>query len=106
MKKIDKHISISKELYDNVLLSAKTNHRRFSEELTSLLTFALETKVANNKIDNIEIQLNNLLNKNGFIIELLKQIYSDMDFNNLSDPKKSFALNEFLKKMRGDKIDS
>ena len=39
------------------------------------------------------------------LLELLKQIYSDMDFNNLSDPGKSFALNEFLKRIKGDKLD-
>ena len=39
------------------------------------------------------------------IFELLRQIYSDMDFNNLSNPKKTFDLNEFMKRMKEDRFD-
>ena len=39
------------------------------------------------------------------VIHLLEeQIYSDMDFENVSDPKKSKSLNEFNKRIRNNFI--
>ena len=43
--------------------------------------------------------------KMNILFELVKQIYSDMDFDNLTDPKNSKALNEFHKKIRNNYID-
>ena len=39
------------------------------------------------------------------LFELVKQIYSDMDFSNIKDPNRSYAVNEFMKKMKRDKFD-
>ena len=38
MRKVDKHISISKELNDRVLLSCKENNRKYSEEVSYLIS--------------------------------------------------------------------
>ena len=105
MRKVDKHISISKELNDRVLLSCKENNRKYSEEVSYLISKALDYNEEKNKFNEIESELKSIVKKEHYIFELLRQIYSDMDFNNLSDPKKSFALNEFMKRMKGDRFD-
>ncbi len=105
MRKVDKHISISKELNDRVLLSCKENNRKYSEEVSYLISKALDYNYEEDKFKNIEINLQTIIKKNHYLFELVKQIYSDMDFSNISDPKKSFALNEFMKRMKGNKFD-
>ena len=105
MRKIDKHISISKELNDRILLSCKENKRKYSEEVSYLILKGLDENYEKNKFNEIENDLKTIIKKNHYVFELLKQIYSDMDFNNLSDPKKSYALNEFIKRMKGNKLD-
>ena len=53
MRKVDKHISISKELNDRVLLSCKENNRKYSEEVSYLISKErvefIATIPANNK---------------------------------------------------------
>lgn len=105
MKKLDKHISITKELNDRILLSCKEHGRKYSAEVTYLISKALDYNDEKNKFKEIELDLKTIIKKEHYIFELLRQVYSDMDFNNLSDPKKSFALNEFMKRMKGDKFD-
>ena len=105
MKKLDKHISITKELNDRVLLSCKERRRKYSAEVSYLISKAIDSNEEKNKFNEIESELKSIVKKEHYIFELLRQIYSDMDFNNLSDPKKSFALNEFMKRMKGDRFD-
>lgn len=105
MKKLDKHISITKELNDRILLSCKEHGRKYSAEVSYLISKAIDSNEEKNKFNEIESELKSIVKKEYYIFELLKQIYSDMDFNNLSDPKKSFALNEFMKRMKGDRFD-
>jgi len=105
MKKLDKHISITKELNDRVLLSCKEHRRKYSAEVSYLISKAIDSNEEKNKFNEIESELKSIVKKEHYIFELLRQIYSDMDFNNLSDPKKSFALNEFMKRMKGDRFD-
>lgn len=105
MKKLDKHISITKELNDRIILSCKEHGRKYSSEVSYLISKALDNTEEKNKFNEIEFELKAIIKKEHYIFELLRQIYSDMDFNNLSDPKKSFALNEFMKRMKGDRFD-
>lgn len=105
MKKLDKHISITKELNDRILLSCKEHGRKYSTEVSYLISKAIDSNEEKNKFNEIESELKSIVKKEHYIFELLRQIYSDMDFNNLSDPKKSFALNEFMKRMKGDRFD-
>ena len=105
MKKLDKHISITKELNDRIILSCKEHGRKYSSEVSYLISKALDNTEEKNKFNEIESELKVIIKKEHYIFELLRQIYSDMDFNNLSDPKKSFALNEFMKRMKGDRFD-
>ena len=105
MKKADKHISIPQELVKRVEKLCKAEHKKFSIKVCELTEKALEQEENFNHNDKLYKEIDSLNEKVYILLELVKQIYSDMDFNNLSDPNKSFALNEFLKKVKGDKLD-
>ena len=105
MKKPDKHISMPEELVKRIEKQCKEEHKKFSIKVCELVTIALAQEQTSNDIEKVYDKVDSLNEKVYILLELLKQVYSDMDFNNLSDPKKSFALNEFLKKIKGDKLD-
>lgn len=105
MKKADKHVSMPNELVKRIEKACREEHKGFSFKVCELTTIALEQEQVSNDFTRLYDKLDSLNERVYILLELLKQIYSDMDFNNLSDPGKSFALNEFLKKIKGDKLD-
>lgn len=105
MKNPDKHITMSKDLEKSINKICKEENKKFSKKVNELLMLALKEENDSTELQKIYSKVETLNQKVYIILELLKQIYSDMDFNNLSDPNKSFALNEFLKKVKGDKLD-
>ena len=56
------------------------------------------------RINFLESRLDYLIKKINIIYSLEEQIYSDMNFDNLTDPKKSKPLIEFNKKLRNTNI--
>ena len=56
------------------------------------------------RINFLESRLDYLIKKINIIYSLEEQIYSDMNFDNLTDPKKSKPLIEFNKKLRSTNI--
>jgi len=105
MKKSDRHITLPKEIEQSINKLCKEEHKKFSQKVTELLIIALTQESESSELEKINLKVESLNQKVYILLELLKQIYSDMDFNNLSDPRKSFALNEFLKRIKGDKLD-
>lgn len=105
MKKADKHVSMPNELVKRIEKACREEHKGFSSKVCELTTIALDQEQTSNDFTRLYDKLDSLNERVYISLELLKQIYSDMDFNNLSDPSKSFALNEFLKKIKGDKLD-
>lgn len=67
---------------------------KYSVEVSYLISKAIDSNEEKNKFNEIESFLKAIVKKEHYIFELLRQIYSDMDFNNLSDPKKYKTLNE------------
>ena len=105
MKKADKHISVPQELVKRIEKLCRAEHKKFSIKVCELTEKALDQEEHSNDIEKVYAKIDSLNQKVYILLELVKQIYSDMDFNNLSDPGKSFALNEFLKRIKGDKLD-
>ena len=105
MKKIDKHIYFTPEEYARISEYQERNKMSYSSAVCSLSISALNSDDILDRLSKLESSLNYIIKKIKYISLLDEQIYSDMDFDNLTDPKKSKALNEFHKKIRNNYID-
>ena len=105
MKKIDKHIYFTNEDYARIVDYKNKNKLSFSEAVCYLSVSALNGDDVIERINKLELSLNYVIKKLKYISSLTEQIYSDMDFDNLTDPKKSNSLNEFHKRIRNNYID-
>lgn len=105
MKKIDKHIYFTPEEYARISEYQERNKLSYSSAVCSLSISALNSDDVLDRLSKLESSLNYIIKKLKYISLLNEQIYSDMDFDNLTDPKNSKALNEFHKKIRNNYID-
>ena len=107
MLKLDRHLKIEEELYRKVLLLAKEEGLSFSSEVSVLITEALYNRLKQSQLDKIEKELVSIKKIILLLLELVKQMYSDFNIspNSITDPKKSIALSEFFRKLRGSKLD-
>lgn len=102
--KIDKHIYFTNEEYARILDYKEKNKLSFSEAVCFLSISALNNNDILDRINFLESRLDYLIKKINIIYLLEEQIYSDMNFDNLTDPKKSKPLIEFNKKLRNTNI--
>lgn len=102
--KIDRHIYFTNEEYARILDYKEKNKLSFSEAVCFLSVSALNGNDILDRISKLESRLNYLTKKINIIYLLEEQIYSDMNFDNLTDPKKSKPLIEFNKKLRNTNI--
>ena len=102
--KIDKHIYFTNEEYARILDYKEKNKLSFSEADCFLSISALNHNDILDRINFLESRLDYLIKKINIIYSLEKQIYSDMNFDNLTDPRKSKALIELNKKIRNTNI--
>ena len=107
MRKLDKHVYIVRDLDSKILASSKKSKRSYSEELNFIVSKYYQEQDEIVKIMcSLDSDMKFITRKMNILFELVKQIYSDMNFTNIRDPKNSYALNEFMKKIRSDKYDS
>lgn len=97
---IDKHIYFTNEEYACVKHYADKNSLSFSKAVCSLCVSALKGTEILDRIDKLEKNIEYISKKQQVLYLLEEQIYSDMDFENVSDTKKSKPLNEFKKRIR------
>lgn len=102
--KIDRHIYFTNEEYARILDYKEKNKLSFSEAVCFLSVSALNGNDILDRISKLESSLNYIIKKLKYISSLEEQIYSDMNFDNLTDPKKSKPLIEFNKKLRNTNI--
>ena len=101
MRKIDKHFSISPDLDNKIKISLKKSKRSYSDELNFIINEYFKEKEELEKIlISLDSDMKFVARKMNILFELVKQIYSDMDFSNINDPNRSYAVNEFMKKMK------
>lgn len=102
--KIDRHIYFTSGDYARILDYKEKNKLSFSEAVCFLSISALNSNDVLDRINHLESRLDYLIKKINIIYSLEEQIYSDMNFDNLTDPKKSKPLIEFNKKLRNTNI--
>jgi trans-2-enoyl-CoA reductase len=106
MKKIDKHIPITESNDNKLKASCKRNKRSYSEEVNYVIEeYYKERDELIKLLYSLAKDMKFISKKQNIVFELIKQIYSDMDFKNIKNPKNSYALNEFFKNIRSDKFD-
>ena len=101
---IDKHIYFSNEEYARIKDYASNNNISFSKAVCNLCMSALNGNDILDRINKLDKSIEYVIKKQKVIHLLEEQIYSDMDFENVSDPKKSKPLNEFNKRIRNNYI--
>jgi len=100
---IDKHIYFTSEEYSRIKEYCKKNKLSFSKGVCTLTDLSLNGIDILTRLDTLEKEVNNITRVLNIILELEKQLYSDIAFENISDPSKSKPLNMFFQKMRGTK---
>lgn len=106
MKRVDKHLLILANLDEKICNSSKKNKRSYTDELNLIIESYYKNKDELEKISYLlKDDTESISKRTTIILELLKQIYADLNFKNIKDVKTSYAVNEFLRKIRGDKFD-
>ena len=101
---IDKHIYFTNEEYARIKDYADRNKLSFSKTVCNLSISALNDNEILDRFNKLEKSIEYIIKKQHVIHLLEEQIYSDMDFENVSDPQKSKPLNEFNKRIRNNYI--
>ena len=105
MKKVNRHFSIPEELHKKVLIYMSESKNNYSEEICLMIEEAISNRVKQEQLNSMNNDIKYILKKVNLSYELIKQIYSDLDLTNVTDPKKSYAVNEFLRKVKVSKLD-
>lgn len=98
MKKI--HISLNESTILKIEEYKITNRCSYSKAIMDLVDRAFEQKAFVDKLEKLYKNLIIIQNKDSLIIDLLKQLYSDLEIENLTNPKINVSLQEFFKKRR------
>lgn len=101
---VNRHVTIPKELHDKVVAYKKENGNSYSSEICNMLEEAISNRVKQEQLNKIENDILYILKKVNLIYELEKQMYSDLNLSNITDPKRSYAVNEFIKKVKVARI--
>lgn len=103
--KLDKHYLIEDRIVEEIDRLSVQNKQKASKIVNALLEDGLKYRDREDKLDKIYNKLSSLSKTLNISFSLEKQMYSDFNFTNITDPSKSYALNEFLEKNRKDKYD-
>lgn len=99
--KIDKHIYFTADETDRINNYRKKNNIQFSTAVCRLTDLALDNIDVIERLEILQNDLSYLISNNRYVFLLLQQLYSDLDFENITDPKKSKSVIEFMKKIKG-----
>lgn len=102
---IDKHIYFSTDEILRIQEYCKNNKLSFSKAVCKLTNISLDGIDILDRLNTLEKDIDNITRILNIVLSLEKQIYSDMGFENISDPKNSKALMMFFKKMKGTRND-
>ncbi len=101
---IDKHIYFSLEEYAKIKIYCEENQLSFSKGVKNLILQGIENNTAMLEMEEIKNKLDFICKKLNITHCLLEQVYADLDFENIINPKSSKPLKIFNDKIRGNKI--
>lgn len=86
------HISISENIYNEISKYAIRNGINYSQAVAKLVEAGIELNRAINSYSGL---LDRIFSKLSYNTSLLEQFYSDMEFEDITNPKNNKALEKF-----------
>ena len=98
MVKIKKHISIPSDIDIMILDYARKCNISFSESVVQLVSSGINNLEMAKAFEKNNALLDKLYSKSYYSTALLEQIYSDFEWDKVTNPNESKALNKFKSK--------
>lgn len=105
MVKIKKHISIPSDIDIMILDYARKCNISFSESVVQLVSSGINNLEMAKAFEKNNALLDKLYSKSYYSTALLEQIYSDFEWDKVTNPNESKALNKFKSKFSKYKYD-
>ena len=105
MTKIKKHISIPSDIDIMILNYARKCNISFSEAVVQLVSSGVNNLEMAKVFEKNNALLDKLYSKSYYSTALLEQIYSDFEWDKVTNPNESKALNKFKSKFSRYKYD-
>ena len=105
MVKIKKHISIPSDIDIMILDYARKCNISFSEAVVQLASSGINNLEMAKAFEKNNALLDKLYSKSYYSTALLEQIYSDFEWDKVTNPNESKALNKFKSKFSKYKYD-
>ncbi len=100
MKVIDKHIRLNSAIAIKIEDYAKEKTITFNKAIIELLESSFDKNVSLEYLEKLEDKISKVYYKQKDILSFLEQMYSDFEFDNITDPRLSSTLNELKKRQR------
>lgn len=104
MKRIDKHVYFTSDQIKKVEEYASKVGIGFSTAVTNIIDRVYEFDILNEKLNKLQNDISFLIKKTIIEYKLLEQLYSDLDFTNITDVNKSDALKQFNRLLRRGRL--
>lgn len=98
-------ISISDEIDEKIRNYAKLENINFSKAISILVELGLKNLELSSILEKQNSDINRLFSYLSLAFDLEKQLYSDLQIENITNPSKNLALQEFFKKRKGNILD-
>ena len=96
---IDKHIYFSAEDILKIKSYSRKKNMTFTSAVRELIKLSLDNEDILERISLLDKDIKKCYYSLNNIVMLLEQLYSDMNFDNITNPKQSKQLNKFKKKL-------
>ena len=92
------HIIVNDDVMKLLEYYNKNNNYSYSKTINEFVELAINKKTLIDEAQKISTLVNNINNKQFLILDLLKQLYSDLEIENSTNPNKNKALADFFYK--------
>lgn len=104
MRRIDKHIYLTSEQVKRVEEYGSSRGTGFSTTISDIIDRVYQFDTLNDKLNKLQNDVSFLIKKTIIEYKLLEQLYSDLDFTNITDVNKSDALKQFNRLLRRGRL--
>lgn len=94
------HLTVDDEVFNIINNKKVLNKYSYSKAVNDLVSVANDYDNLIQELENVKKRMDDIFAKEYLIIDLLKQLYSDMQIVNLTEPKKNDALQKFFELRR------
>lgn len=105
MNKRRTYVSIAYDIDDQIQEYSNLKKISYSESVSQLVSLELNNMNLVKTIDRTNSLLNRIYSKSCHNVAILEQIYSDFEWDKITNPKESKALNKFKSKLSKYKLD-